>query len=84
MTSKEPRSRGRLAEKILALEKEILIKAMRKFSGNTTLIGEYLGISRRSTYDKIRYHGLEERTYKLRARDKISGPRGSRKAPDAG
>ncbi|MGB9783568.1 MAG: phosphoenolpyruvate hydrolase family protein [Moorellaceae bacterium] len=49
------------SENLLTLERELIRDALEKFSWNQTKASQYLGISRRTLYNKIKRYGLRQK-----------------------
>lgn len=50
-----------LVEQLQAFEKSLLMSALEQFSGSATRAAEYLGVPRKTFYDKLARHGIEPR-----------------------
>ena len=66
---------GRLSLYLSACEREILKDAIIRHRGHNTDTARWLGVSRRTLYDKLRQYGLEGEASARRAEAGIMGPR---------
>lgn len=74
-TVRRPRSEGRLAKELRRRERELILKALQMHEGHNSRTAQWLGISRRALYDKMRDYGLDGEASALRTEAGIMGPR---------
>lgn len=74
-TVRRPRSEGRLAKELRRRERELILKALQMHEGHNSQTAQWLGISRRALYDKMRDYGLDGEASALRTEAGIMGPR---------
>lgn len=74
-TARRPRSEGRLARYLRRCERDFILKALKTHSGHNSQTAEWLGVSRRALYDKMRDYGLDGEASAMRTEAGIMGPR---------
>ena len=65
----------RLSNEIRKHEREFILDALKKHHGHNSHTAEWLGVSRRALYDKMRDYGLDGEACAMRAEAGIMGPR---------
>jgi DNA-binding NtrC family response regulator len=74
-TARRPRSEGRLAKELRKCERIVIMDALKKHNGHNSRTAEWLGVSRRALYDKMRDYGLDGEASAMRTEAGIMGPR---------
>ncbi len=70
-----PQEQGRLAKHLRDHESRFILDALRKHHGHNSETAQWLGISRRALYDKMRDYGLDGEASAMRTEAGIMGPR---------
>jgi len=74
-TARRPRSEGRLARYLRRCERDFILKALKMHRGHNSRTAQWLGVSRRALYDKMRDYGLDGEASAMRTEAGIMGPR---------